>query len=807
MDRLNKLYHLYDLARLLTQKIKQKIYATKQNNSFQGSNKILKNQPLGAPRTKPHLHSGKKPLIIGMITLVLVLALGSLIFFRVGPFAGKATADALLPGEASLSIPEDYEGGEFSVGLVASPAKDQRAFRAEIEYDYTQFNFLGGRFKNMEEGSRIYIWNRKVIVEGFNFIEPIRSGQQNSLATLTFEPKAHYDTETSFRVISLQAGLEILLENEDYNFQLRNEVPNICQVNEITVACGSADELVLCRVTGTAVYGGHQFGCYDESILNDVTCGSTLVESLGGNPPTDQDYIPQLIIKLEENYDSLEEIDSCLAHMGLSLESLDGIVGQTCDPECVNGEVCLEDQSESGLGCYAACSDDDNSNLHIIQSDGSDDSLIIASGATGYRKDTVLNEVETITDGCSNGLIVEAVCNLDGSLRIAPVNCPGELVCFNGACVEGEVIEEVVEDDSFVVACAPLGAQNNHIITKEDGTRINIGITCLEDAEENLMWHYTFSCDDELSCFTGSSCTNNRCVIPENGDCSTYNTCAEDLVCDATTKLCSVPVVNACNNDNDCEGDSFCLSGFCYIAGQTCSSTDMPGTIYTDDAAGEAEWFQDLIDSFSEEGTTTGGLDGNFVDGTDYCDDNILVEYLCKDNGVELSKERIECADYVPGTTCINGACIVEGEAAPECVPLTRNDCIMEAGVFQCGNIADGCGGTFNCDFEPGIACQNGLVCENNFCADPPVLPGDVPVAGAGEEDQEEDQSNQPEIADIFDEPVEGAQGDNGIPIALVQDCYDLNYFDQGEFIEELRIALLTGNLNNFMWQVNNNIC
>ena len=56
------------------------------------------------------------------------------------------------------------------------------------------------------------------------------------------------------------------------------------------------------------------------------------------------------------------------------------------------------------------------------------------------------------------------------------------------------------------------------------------------------------------------------------------------------------------------------------------------------------------------------------------------------------------------------------------CVPKTRDDCIRQeyaGGIYQCGEVDDGCGGTVNCDMQPyvgGVACPDEKICVNNNC-------------------------------------------------------------------------------------------
>tara|TARA_Y100000310_G_scaffold204143_1_gene204421 strand:- start:94 stop:1059 length:966 start_codon:yes stop_codon:yes gene_type:complete len=79
---------------------------------------------------------------------------------------------------------------------------------------------------------------------------------------------------------------------------------------------------------------------------------------------------------------------------------------------------------------------------------------------------------------------------------------------------------------------------------------------------------------------------------------------------------------------------------------------------------------------------------------------------------------------YAGGIACPGGAeCGEDNICARECVPKTREDCIRQeyaGGIIQCGEVDDGCGGTVNCDWQAyagGLACSDGAECgEDNLC-------------------------------------------------------------------------------------------
>src|SRR3989338_1222691 len=78
---------------------------------------------------QPPLHRNNRPLIIGVVTLIIILALAALLLFRTGPFAGKAVAlGGVQEGQVGFTLPytadaqdvgEVSKDQEFSVDLLA----------------------------------------------------------------------------------------------------------------------------------------------------------------------------------------------------------------------------------------------------------------------------------------------------------------------------------------------------------------------------------------------------------------------------------------------------------------------------------------------------------------------------------------------------------------------------------------------------------------------------------------------------------------------------------------------------------------
>jgi hypothetical protein len=63
------------------------------------------------------------------------------------------------------------------------------------------------------------------------------------------------------------------------------------------------------------------------------------------------------------------------------------------------------------------------------------------------------------------------------------------------------------------------------------------------------------------------------------------------------------------------------------------------------------------------------------------------------------------------------GYCVSE----QECVPKTCTHQNYAGGVYECGMIDDGCGGTVNCNMQPyagGVACPTGKVCQDSACVE-----------------------------------------------------------------------------------------
>ena len=61
------------------------------------------------------------------------------------------------------------------------------------------------------------------------------------------------------------------------------------------------------------------------------------------------------------------------------------------------------------------------------------------------------------------------------------------------------------------------------------------------------------------------------------------------------------------------------------------------------------------------------------------------------------------------------------------CTPKTQEECLKQefaGGIYECGDVDDGCEGTVNCDMQAyagGLACPTGRICERNLCVESEV--------------------------------------------------------------------------------------
>ena len=91
---------------------------------------------------------------------------------------------------------------------------------------------------------------------------------------------------------------------------------------------------------------------------------------------------------------------------------------------------------------------------------------------------------------------------------------------------------------------------------------------------------------------------------------------------------------------------------------------------------------------------------------------------------------------YAGGLECPTDLECVDNQCEEQCVPKTKDDCIRQdyaGGIYQCGEIDDGCGGTVNCNYQAyagGLECPDGLSCVDNSCTSGDESPPEVILGG-----------------------------------------------------------------------------
>lgn len=212
--------------------------------------------------------------------------------------------------------------------------------------------------------------------------------------------------------------------------------------------------------------------------------------------------------------------------------------------------------------------------------------------------------------------------------------------------------------------------------------------------------------DEYATCPSGQTCTGGQCVVnacsPATctiGQCGTHN----NGTCGGTLNCGSCPSGQTCNSNGTC------------VVQTTVSCTDQDGDRYSTEANPLMDCENKCGNSTTGSLTCLGGNDCNDANSnvnpgkTDTtCDgiDNNCASGI-DEQGTTWCKNQHSGANY----TCVSGSCI-----PPNCQAISQTEACSGK---QCGNVSDGCTGTYSCG-----VCASGS-CTNNQCQAPACTDAD----------------------------------------------------------------------------------
>ena len=296
--------------------------------------------------------------------------------------------------------------------------------------------------------------------------------------------------------------------------------------------------------------------------------------------------------------------------------------------------------------------------------------------------------------------------------------------CLQGAIFKGANLASTNFDRACLFGADFTGAKNLNVSVNFSSAllcKTKLPDGTVSDRDCGKATACCAACDAQRPCTNGQLCCNGRCVT---GECCATGDC-DDQQCQ--TKSC---VGNECDYTPVQNGpgplcNTTCCNGVCCTAGQVCNTAANPDVCCTpqtkDQTCGVNTQNPKCGDVTNNCGQTVNCgqcaprtcKTGACNDATDTC------EYTNQQNGQPGTNCNTLCC---AGDCCTDGQVCNTAGAAPACCTKTSQDQACEG---KCGNVSDGCGGSYNCGPCTEVLCQNGSCTgPNSTCAYTPVSNG-----------------------------------------------------------------------------------
>jgi hypothetical protein len=307
------------------------------------------------------------------------------------------------------------------------------------------------------------------------------------------------------------------------------------------------------------------------------------------------------------------------------------------------------------------------------------------------------DQVCTTPDNPGEGTCTKRECDFDDE-------CEGELVCYEGLCVEEAGGGEGCMNDDECGDGEICNLANECVPDEGGGDDCASMADCADGEFCNLDTNTCAAgeCFDSMDCADGETCDATNTCVADSGDC-TPGSCDSNQTCDTDTGQCVDDTAGcnpACADGQHCEGTTCvedCTAGSCG-ADQTCNTST---GVCEDDNSGCPVGSPDPSSCSADQ-----VFDDNLCACVECTDDSMCTgDDRCNSNGQCVPQCQTSCTSQTAQQDCSSNE--------PYCISGCCVECIGNADCGSGQACLDGfCGQAPDCTQDPSI-CQSGYSCNN----------------------------------------------------------------------------------------------